>query len=128
MASFVDLPLANYPNGTRSTSWRAIDPTITQISVEVQRCTNADTTIWPNATTLLDLTIDFSMDGGTTVFTSATTGQTPGGIVPGLHGVGDSPVTRIALIGIPTGANNAVRLTASISGGPLRTQGTISAS
>lgn len=126
MASFIDLPLANYPNGTRSTAWRALDPTITQISVEVARCTSVDPTIWPNDTTLLDLNIDLSMDGGATVFTSAGTGQAKGGIVS-RNGV-EADATRVTLIGIPPGANRAVRLSATITGGPLRTSGTISAS
>lgn len=126
MTIFVDLPLANYPNGTRSTPWRPLTPDITRVSVEVQRCTSVDPTIWPNAATLLDLTIDLSMDGGATVFTSATSGQTPGGIVPGLHGA-EADVTRITLVDIPAGANRAVRLTATISGGPLRTSGSVAA-
>jgi len=124
MSRSIDLPLANYPNGTRSTTWRSLTPDITRASVEVQRCTSADPTIWPNVTTSLDLTIDFSLDGGTTIALSATSGHVVGGIQPGLHGT-EADVTRITLIDIPAGANRAIRLTGTIAGGPLRTQGTI---
>jgi hypothetical protein len=123
MTRTVDLPLANYPNGSRSTSFRSIPDNATRISVEVARCTTADPTIWPNASTMLDLSIDLSTDGGNT-FLRATSGQIAGGIQPGLHGQ-EATVTRISMVDIPPGTGRSVRLSAVISGGPLRTFGTI---
>lgn len=119
----IDLPLADYPNGTRATNFRAIPDDATRISVEVARCTTADPTIWPNASTHLDLSIDLSTDGGLT-FLRATSGGIAGGIQPGLHG-GEAAVTRITMSGIPPGTGRSVRLSGTISGGPLRTQGTV---
>jgi hypothetical protein len=124
MTRTVDLPLGNYQNGTRTTGWRAIPDTATFISVELARCTSADPTIWPNASTMVDLTIELSMDGGATVYLRATEGQIPGGIMPGKGG-GEAPRSRKALWPIPPGSNRMVRLGASVSGGPIRTSGTI---
>jgi hypothetical protein len=124
MARTLDLPLGNYPNGTRSTAWRSIPDAATYAGVELARCTSANPAIWPNASTMVDLTIDISMDGGNTVALSATTGQCPGGIVPGKGG-GDAPITRIALQPLPVGTNRMVRITATVSGGPIRTSGTV---
>lgn len=124
MSKTIDLPLANYPNGTRSTSWRAIDSTITSASVEIARCTTADPTIWQNISTQVDLTIDFSMDGGTTIAFSATSGTCVGGIAIGLHGA-EATATRIGLSPLPAGANRAVRITATVRGGPIRTFGSV---
>lgn len=124
MSRSIDLPLGNYPNGTRSTSWRAISDAITKASVEIARCTTADPTIWPNASTEVDLTIDFSMDGGATIALSATSGACPGGIAIGLHGV-EAPATRIGLSPLPVGSGRAIRITATVRGGPIRTSGTV---
>lgn len=62
------------------------------------------------------------MDGGIT-FQSYTTGMVPGGIFP-FKG-GEATATRQTLAGIPPGANRMVRLGVVISGGPLRSFGTI---
>jgi hypothetical protein len=124
MTRSVDLPLANYPNGTRSTAWRTIPNAATYAGVELARCTSADPTTWPSASTMVDLTIEISLDGGNTVALSATSGQCPGGIVPGKGG-GDAPLTRIALQPLPGGTNRMVRITATVTGGPIRTSGTV---
>lgn len=73
---------------------------------------------------MLDLNIDISLDGGQTVGLSAQSGHIVGGIHPGLHGT-EAAVTRITLDGLPPGPNRMVRLSGTISGGPLRTFGTI---
>jgi hypothetical protein len=123
MTRTVDLPLNNYPNGARSTAWRAIPDSATYISIELARCTSADPTIWPNPSTMVDLTIELSMDGGASVYIRNTEGQIPGGIMPGIGG--EATRTRIALWPIPPGTNRMVRIAASVSGGPIRTSGTI---
>lgn len=124
MTRTVDLPLGNYPNGARSTAWRAVPDTATFISVELARCTSADLTIWPSVSTMVDLMIELSMDGGASVYLRATEGQIPGGIMPGKGG-GEATRTRIALSPIPAGTNRMVRISASVSGGPIRTSGTV---
>jgi hypothetical protein len=124
MTRTVDLPLANYPNGSRATPFRAIPDDCTRVSVEVARCTTADPTIWPNVSTALDLNIDISLDGGQTVAFSAQSGHIVGGIQKGLHGL-EAAVTRITLDGLTPGPNRAARLSGNITGGPLRTFGTV---
>jgi hypothetical protein len=55
----------------------------------------------------------------------ATEGQVPGGIVPGKGG-GDATRTRIALSPLPGGTNRMVRISCfTVSGGPIRTSGTV---
>lgn len=124
MTRNVDLPLANYPNGPNATPFRPIPDDCTRVSVEVATCTTADPTIWPNVSTVLQLFIDVKFSDGSIL--SAGSGECVGGIHPGLHGQ-EAAVRRVILDGLTPMPNRSVRLRGEITGGPLRTFGTVEA-
>lgn len=58
------IPLGNYPNGTRNFGPIATPKGLDQFDIRIGRCTTADPTIWPNASTVLKIDLQFSFDGG----------------------------------------------------------------
>lgn len=59
-------PLATYPAGTRNFGPIAVPNGLSGFNVSVQRCTDADPTIWPSAAVTVRLDLQFSYDGGNT--------------------------------------------------------------
>lgn len=119
MTTTVAFPLANYPNGTQTSSAVAVDDAATMLTFSIQRCTTATPTIWPNSSTTLSINVEQSNDGGSTwqpncSFTSA------GGIVS-VKGVEQS--TSYLQTNLFPGTNRKLRATATIAGGPLRSSG-----
>jgi len=116
----VSFPLANYPNGSRTSGSVSVADTDTSVEFSVQRCTSVDNTIWPNASTTLSVTVDQSNDGGATwqnVF--GFTGI--GGIIVDKHGA-EVPRSFVST-SLNPGTSRLLRASATIAGGPLRTSG-----
>jgi hypothetical protein len=60
------VPLATYPSGSRSFGPFATPNGLIGFSVNIGRCTSADPTTWSNASTVVNLFMQFSYDGGVT--------------------------------------------------------------
>lgn len=124
MASTVALPLGNYANQTRVVGPFNVADGVTSMDFSIARCTSADLTIWPNASTTLSVKPEVSCDGEVTwiecgAFTSA------GGIATGKNGQ-EAPFT-IGGGSLPPPVNGVTRrgrFTITIAGGPLRSSAT----
>lgn len=121
MASVQVMPLANYANGTHAAGPIDIADDVVSVDFNIQRCTTATPTIWPNASTILTITPEVSVDGGPFVENGPSTSS--GGIGFDKHG-GEAPFT-LAGGALPAGINRRYRVTATISGGPLRSTATV---
>lgn len=125
MAQTTLFPLVNYPNGTRAFGPTSIGDAITLITLAVQRCTDADLTIWPNATTTLSLTVQQSNDAGTT-WRDLAGFTAQGGIALNDDGT-QAPTSFISLQPNP-GTSRQLRGNVTVAGGPLRSSGTLTTS
>lgn len=121
----VVLPLANYPNGTRTVTARVIGDDATKLKLEIQRCTSAAPSIWPNASTQLQVDLEVSYDGGSTWLAAGGFGAAGGVHVS--RGGTELPIT-FGRFGVPAGTNRQLRATVTISGGPLRSSATLEVS
>lgn len=121
MASVQVLPLANYPNGTHTSGIIDIADDVTSVDFNIQRCTTATPTIWPNASTILVIAPEVSVDGGP--FIANGSSSSSGGIGFDKHG-GEAAFT-LAGGSLPPGINRRYRVSAIITGGPLRSTATI---
>lgn len=115
----VALPLKNYQNGDYALGPANVPDWVTFIGVELTRCTTATPTIWPNQSTQFEAVMELSMDGGAT-WGPAGRVTAIGGIYVNKLGV-EAPVTAFGA-GIAPGVGRLIRGTASIAGGPLRTE------
>lgn len=120
MAITRDLPLADYPNGSR-TFVKSTPNGLGGFNVSIGRCTTATPTIWPNATTTLNIKVECSYDGGATFPTNGGGAEfiLSGGIAL-QKGGGEFAASNVSCRFEPQ-SPNAVRITATIAGGPLRT-------
>lgn len=123
MSSVQVLPLANYPNQTRTLGPIDIADDVTSVDFSIARCTTATPTIWPNASTTLDVLPEVSIDGGVS-WIEAGRFSTWGGIAAGKGGVGEAAFT-IGGGSLPVGTNRQYRVTITIGGGPLRSSATV---
>jgi hypothetical protein len=115
----VAIPLANYPSGTRSVTARNVPDWATHFAFEILRRTSSTPSIWPNASTLLQLDFDLFVDGEWRYAGGYTDS---GGIAD------DDGTERAALIGkfsLAPGTNRQLRATIIITNGPLRTEGSL---
>jgi hypothetical protein len=122
MASVQVLPLANYQNGSHPAGPVDIADDVVSIDFSIQRKTTATPTIWPNATTLLTITPQVSLDGGSTWIECGPT--TASGDIGYDKNHNEAPFT-VGGGAIPSGTNRKYKVTATISGGPLRSSATI---
>jgi hypothetical protein len=125
------IPLANYPTGTMRIGFGPgqggnpllVPDTTKSCDIQVQRCTTATPTIWPNAATILETIPEISVDGGVT-WIEAGRSKAGGGISFGKDGV-----TEIAFAAsggfLPVGTNRLYRCTFIIVNGPLRTSANV---
>ena len=116
------IPLADYPTGERTFTINNISNAATRLVLEIARCTAAEPTIWPNATTRISMGVEMSFDNGQTY-------QYVGGFeaIGGVWVLRDSTeslATRMNLR-LPPGTNRRLRLAVAITDGPLRTYGTL---
>lgn len=117
----VSLPLANYPSGTRLIPQRSIPDSARELYFEFARCTSADPTIWPNEATKLQMDFEGSTDGVN--WTPAGGFGSVGGILTRLDGT-QAALTTVR-VPLPPLTGRQIRATATITNGPLRTQGAI---
>lgn len=89
---------------------------VTAIAFELQRCTTATPTVWPNESTEIDVSIWITVDG---VETFVCGFGARGGIVSKIDG---AELTHThASVSVPSGSVRTMRVEATIAGGPLRT-------
>jgi hypothetical protein len=81
------IPLGDYPSGTRSFGPIATPNGLAGFDVRIGRCTSVDPTIWPNLATIVKLDLQFSYDGGVTYTPlGANSWEGGGGIAVGRDG------------------------------------------
>lgn len=126
MASIEVLPLGNY-NGTHvlggATGIQVADD-VTSVDISIARCTSATPTIWPNASTVLDIKPEVSCDDGVTWIESGRS-ISPGGIS---FIKGQQAAFSISGGSLPPAVNGIARryrCTVAITGGPLRSSMTV---
>lgn len=117
LTRIVVLNRGNYPNGTRQIAARDITDDITQVGISLARCTSAEPTLWPNATTQIVATTEVFVDGTWRTVSTISSGGGIDEIEPGI----ESPETMM-LFSIPPGTGRQIRGTVVITGGPLRTE------
>lgn len=125
MASVQVLPLNNYANGSRQLGPIDIASDVTSVLFNIQRCTTATPTIWPDVNTTLDIIPEVSQDGGITWIEAGKTTNV-GGIQ--LSKFGTELGFSLSGGGLPAevgGITRKYRVTTVIAGGPLRTSATV---
>ena len=125
MASVQVLPLNNYANGTRQLGPIDLASDVTSVLFSIQRCTTATPTVWPNASTTLEIVPEVSLDGGVTWIEAGRTTNV-GGIQLSKFGT----ELAFALSGgyLPAevgGVTRQYRVQTTIAGGPLRTSASV---
>lgn len=117
-----NIPLANYPSGSREFGPVAIPSRIRSVRVLLARNTSLAPTIWPNEATSIDVLIELRY--GTEWVPSGAFRMSGG---PALDRQGNQREFAEAVVSWreATLQPNAGRLSASVSGGPLRTQGSL---
>lgn len=112
MASVTVLPLAVYPANTYQIPEADIADDVTEVRAAFQRCTSADPTVWPLASTTISYDFDVSVNGAP--YQDFIAGSDPGGLVT-------SPKTGIELAwsdlgdNLPPGINRKIRGTVTTS-------------
>jgi hypothetical protein len=125
MASVQVLPLNNYANGSRQLGPIDLASDVTSVLFNIQRCTTATPTIWPNVTTTLEIIPEVSLDGGSTWIEAGRTTNV-GGIQ--LSKFGTELAFCLSGGGLPAevgGVTRQYRVQTTIAGGPLRTSATV---
>lgn len=120
MAKIRELPLANYPSGTR-TFVKQTPNGLAGFLIGIARCTTPDQTIWPNASSKIRITVENSYDGGLT-FPANGGGcafSSTGGIETDKEGT-ELNLSTFSCRFSPI-EPNAVRITVTIINGPIRT-------
>jgi len=112
------LPLAIYLDGSQTFVPRVIPDNIVGLVLELQRCTMADLTVWPNPLTHLWARMELSLDGGLTWIAAGGIGSFGGiSISPGNIEVADSCL-KIDLL---PGLGRMLRGQIDVTNGPIRT-------
>ena len=112
MTQVTVLPVASYAAGAYVVPATSIADTVTSLQIAVQRCTTADTSIWPLASTTIQFDLEMSVDNGATwqVWNSPSSGS--GGITT----VKGTEQTLMYVQGsIPAGTLRKVRGTVTLS-------------
>lgn len=118
----IEFPLANYASGSRTSAARNVADDKTTFRFELDRCTSADLTIWPNQTTTIALSVEQSNDGVTWRQLCAFTGA--GGVYVDNETGLESPISYIQCL-LFQGTGRQLRCAVTIAGGPLRSSGSI---
>jgi hypothetical protein len=119
------LPLANYANGSRTSSAIEVASDVTSIDFNILCNSSVNPTVWPNLSTVLAITPEVSVDGGVT-WVEAGASNTPGG--PHLTKTGGELLSVLSGGFIPLQVGNTprqYRVTTVITGGPLRSSATV---
>ena len=118
----INIPLRNY-SGSDSFGPVELLPGEHTLFVELAHCTTANPTIWPNYDTILTITCELSVDGGTNWEPSGSTISRGGIQVSNWNGL-EVPVTVFST-GLRPAPQRHFRVNFSIANGPLRTSGTV---
>lgn len=115
-------PMADYSNGTRTIGPRNVPGGVNSLTFAIARSTTADPTIWPNQSTTVAVNLEASFDGGVT-WQTVVGGTAEGGIAPGRHGGEATESSWVA--GFPGTDPSQARLTVTVAGGPIHSEGTL---
>lgn len=115
----VTLPLMNYPGGSRQVGPINVPDSARELYFEFLRCTSADTTVWPNEATHIQMDFEGSTDGVNWIPAGGFGAR--GGIKTKLNGEQMSLTT--VSISLPPFTGRRLRATVTITNGPMRTQG-----
>ena len=114
----LNIPLANYPSGSREFGPINVNPALRRLTFTVSRCTTATPTIWPNESTTLDVSIEglYGADW-----------RPLGGALWSGGNSNERPTTSIIVdwSSTPDARPSQLRASLVISGGPLRTSGAL---
>ena len=112
MTQVTVLPVASYAAGAYAVPATSIVDTVTSLQIAVQRCTTADTSIWPLSSTTIQFDLEMSVDNGATwqVWNSPSSGS--GGITT-VKGT-EQPLMYVQG-SIPAGTLRKVRGTVTLS-------------
>lgn len=123
MSSVQVLPLGNY-NGTHVMGPVDIADDVSSVLISIARCTTAAPTIWPNASTILTITPEVSVDGGQTWIESGKS-VSPGGVLVIQHVELANSISGGSLAAAVNGITRQYRCTVDIANGPLRSSATV---
>lgn len=127
MASVAVLPLGNYNNGTRNFGPVDVPQGATSLDFSIQRCTTADNTIWPNATTTVEIIPEVSLDGEVT-WIECGRFKSAGGIQVGKNGEVPFAIGGGYIPPQVGAVTRRFRGTTIVTGGPIRTSMTLEVS
>jgi hypothetical protein len=116
------LNVGNYPSGQSELPSTALPDWANSLGIEIMRCTSADPTIWPNASTVVTLHVELSRDNGATWPTILFEGSVSGGIE--IHNKTGLEVQSLRFdtpIPPELGVTRRVRGYMDIANGPCRT-------
>lgn len=65
MARTTVIPLQTYTAGTYEFGPVNVGNNLSRLTFEVQRCTSANPTVWPNTSDSIEMVVEISLDGGT---------------------------------------------------------------
>jgi hypothetical protein len=116
------LPAQNYPPGEQIFGPVAVPQGLLGCVIILASCTSATPTIWPNAGSRVDISLDCSYNGGQSYQLGQFKWGQGGGIFLDKNG-NERPTRVIRFDAIPPPTH--VRWTITISGGPVRTSGTL---
>ena len=124
MAKTRDIPLNSYPTGTR-TFIKQTPNGLAGFLIELARCTSADLTIWPDPASQIKITVENSYDGGATFPANGGGAEflMDGGIKLDKFGA-EIPIASMSCRFSPN-EPTAVRVTATIINGPIKTYGDV---
>jgi hypothetical protein len=121
MATVELLPLDDYEAGSFPFGPVELDSSITQIVLQVARCTSATPDIWPDEAPEISLAHEYSLDGGAN-WNGYGGATAPGGIFVSGRTHQEAPFTAITGGDIPPEVNEVPRLyrgVLGITGGTL---------
>lgn len=119
MSKIRPIPLGTYPNGTYQFGPVATPNGLNGFDIRIGSCTTADPTIWPNATTIVTLDLQFSYDGGATYTPIGANSWSQGGGIFESHGV-ETPERVLSWRFSPNEPTH-FKGQITVTGGPIKT-------
>jgi len=119
----INIPQASHPTGTVSFGPIAVPSGLTGFSMSVARCTGVTPTIWPDAASLIQLSLDCSYDGGATYQVRQFAFENPGGVLKDRSGV-DIPRWNVSARVDPLQPTH-IKVSMTVVNGPILTSAVI---